>query len=429
MTSQPNYSELPEYLLAQKWARFKAQRVDWDRLSYHNAQRQIAEHAARFKVVVCGRRFGKTELAIDKIGHDANTQHLPYAYFAPTYKMLAEVWRDMKYTLLPAIANKSEQEKRIIMHGGGIIDCWSWDNPDAARGRKYAGVVLDEFSLNSNPQFWTAVVRPTLTDYRGWAWFLGTPKGRNAFWQLYQHGLDPTATDWQSWTFPTAANPFIDKDEIAAARHELPEDIFRQEYLAEFLEGEGQVFRKIRDAATLQRKEPYAGEFVAGLDWAQQHDFTVMMVMDKQTGEVVDYDRFNQISWHVQRGRVKAMATKWNVSIINGEENSIGSPNVEQLQREGLPIVGFMTTQQSKTQIIESLVLAFEREEIKILNDPVIIGELEAYERKVSKVTGRSQYSAPSGLHDDCVIALALAWKACTDSPAVLARQENPFYR
>jgi len=169
------------------------------------------------------------------------------------------------------------------------------------------------------------------------------------------------------------------------------------------------VFRYIDERCTASRNNPYYGRFVAGLDWAMQSDYTAIVVMDMATQTVVDMDRFNGVDWALQRGRVRAMHDKWQLSEIVAESNSIGGPNIEALQREGLPVRAFETTGTSKPPLIESLVLAFDRGEVTVLDDPVLRGELMAYERTVS-ATGRSQYSAPEGLHDDTVMALALAW-------------------
>jgi hypothetical protein len=123
-------------------------------------------------------------------------------------------------------------------------------------------------------------------------------------------------------------------------------------------------------------------------------------------------DRFNQIDYSFQRARLKALADKWHVNYISAESNSMGTPIIEQLVADGLPVYGFETTATSKPPLIESLALAFEREEVKWLADDVATLELEAYERKVSATTGRSAYSAPEGLHDDTVMARALANQA-----------------
>lgn len=359
-----------------------------------------------------GRRWGKTILGLIVIVLVA-LDSKPAAWFSPTYKMLADVWREAKRLTKPVARHVNEQEKRIELITGGVIDFWSLDNPDAARGRKYAGVVIDEAAMVAwLGEAWQEVIRATLTDYAGSAWFLSTPKGRNFFWQMWQWGQDPEQTEWASWQMPTSTNPYIRADEIEAAKQELPDRVFRQEYLAEFIEDAGGVFRGVRECATAQRVKPYAGVFRMGVDWGQQNDFTVLTVFDANTRAMVDIDRFNKVDWALQRERLKTMYERWKCDRIIAEKNSIGGPNIEALRREGLPVLAFETTAVSKPPLIESLVLAFERQEITILNDPVLVNELEAYERTVSKETGRSKYGAPENLHDDCVISTALGWKA-----------------
>jgi hypothetical protein len=119
-------------------------------------------------------------------------------------------------------------------------------------------------------------------------------------------------------------------------------------------------------------------------------------------------DRFNQIDYSFQRERIKVLAIHWKVSSILAESNSMGEPNAEALQRDGLPVTMFATTATSKPPLIENLALALERTEWQFIDDPIWTAELEAYERKVNMATGRSSYSAPEGVHDDTVIARAL---------------------
>jgi hypothetical protein len=364
--------------------------------------------------------MGKSTLGLDAVINTALSGK-PAAWFSPTYKMLADVWRDAKRLLHSVTLRVNEQEKRIELLTRGVIDFWSLDNPDAARGRKYALAVIDEAAMvPALAEAWQEAIRPTLTDYQGGAWFLSTPKGRNFFWQLWQRGMDDAKGEWQSWQMPTSANPFIAESEIAAAAEELPERVFQQEYLAQFIEDNGSVFRGVRDVCTAQRVAPYDGTFRMGVDWGQSNDFTVIAVFDANKRRMVDMDRFNKVDWALQRGRLKAMADKWKVERIVAEHNSIGGPNIEALRREGLPVVAFTTTAQSKGPLIESLVLAIEKREVTLLNDPVLINELEAYERTVSKETGRSKYSAPEGMHDDVVISCALGWMA-TNTARVVA--------
>jgi len=138
-------------------------------------------------------------------------------------------------------------------------------------------------------------------------------------------------------------------------------------------------------------------------------------------------DRFNRIDYAVQRGRLGALADRYMPTVIMAESNSMGEPIIEQLQRDGLPVRGFNTTNATKAQIIEALGLAFERGDLAILADPVLIGELQAYEM-TRLPSGMVRYSAPDGMHDDCVMSLALAWLASVTNPGPILFTENPFY-
>jgi hypothetical protein len=380
----------------------------------HAAQQQIINQSKRFNVLACGRRFGKTLLGIElaSIANDG----WPIAWFSPTYKMLAEVWRDCRRMLQPAITAVNVQQHRLEL-GAGSIDMWSLDSPDSARGRKYKRVIVDEAAMIPNFQeAWQAAIRPTLTDYQGDAYWLSTPRGMNFFKQGFDYGQDPLMVDWASWQFPTTSNPYISVDEVQKAKEELPELTFAQEYLAEFLRSDGAVFRNIMPNLTAplnpQPPEHSGHRIVSGLDWGQKHDFTAHSIGCADCKCELELDRFNKIEWAFQRGRVKAACDKWAISHILAEHNSIGSPNIEALQAEGLPVIAFETTALSKGPLIQSLALALERCECQWLNNPIATAELVAYESKVSAITGRATYSAPEGMHDDTVIARALMLKS-----------------
>lgn len=331
-------------------------------------------------------------------------------WVAPSYSMATVGWRGIKHLAkqIPGAATR-EADRLITMPSGGQIQVRSADNPDSLRGEGLDFLIIDEAAF-VREEAWTEALRPTLSDRQGRAMFISTPKGRNWFWRAYQRGMsgDP---EWHSWKLPTVSNPFIDPAEVEAARGMLPADTFRQEYLAEFIEDAGLVFRKVRQARWVPPAEPEPGRrYVMGVDWAQAHDWTVLTVMD-DLRRVVAIDRFNQIAWDVQRGRLRAMADYWHVVEIWAEANSIGGPNIEALQAEGLPVRGFTTTNESKQQLMVALQLAFERGDIRIPDDPVLIAELEAFEA-TRLPSGRWRYEAPAGMHDDMVISLALAYEA-----------------
>lgn len=407
-------------------------------LKRHALQAEILTSSAKRKVVVAGRRAGKTTLAA--LGAIEDMLDGKKVLITSTTQDQADTfWDKAKFWLRPMLNAKivvKNETRRLLQFGDyGRIRVKTGSNPDVLRGDDADFIIFDECAL-LDPAAWYKVAAPMLTDRDGSALFIGTPHRKNWFFHLYQAACDPHNERWQAWHFPTMENPFLSTVAVRELSREMTEEAYRQEIMAEFLDGDGVVFRKVRDAATARLRHPYQGAFVCGLDWAQQRDYTCIVVMDAMVGKMVAMDRFNKVDWALQRGRLKALVSKWQPQMIVAEANSIGGPNIEALQREGLPIVPFMTTAQTKANLIERLVLAFEQGVIRILNDPVLIGELEAYERTVNQYTGQSKYGAPSGMHDDTVMALALAWYGClqpqeegdgVDMPK-LEVVGNPFY-
>jgi phage FluMu gp28-like protein len=193
----------------------------------------------------------------------------------------------------------------------------------------------------------------------------------------------------------------------------MPERVFQQEIMAQFLEDGAGVFRGVRAAAVAiaQDGPTEKHEYAIGVDWARTDDATVFAVVDITDKALVYLDRMNNTDYAMQRARLIALAVRFKPNAVLVEMNSMGTPQLESLQREGLPVQGFTTTNASKAQIIESLALAFETREITILDDPILTGELMAYQSE-RLPSGLVRYNAPSGMHDDTVIALALAWYA-----------------
>jgi hypothetical protein len=382
--------------------------------SPHPGQAQVHNHPARFKVLAAGRRWGKTRLGVFEC-LDVAAKGGRAWWVAPTYKMTEVGWRPLRKLSVQIGAEVRKADRQIVLPGGGEVTVRSADNPDTLRGEGLDFAVMDECAYMAE-EVWTEAIRPALSDRQGKAIFISTPAGRNWFWRVWQRGLGDDS-EWQSWQLPTAANPFMMASEIEAARDALPELTYRQEFLAEFLEGEGVVFRNILACMNAPLKvtpEVHKGHrIIAGLDWGKQHDFTCTSVGCVDCKVEIARDRFNQIDYVFQRNRLKAFYEYWGVGEILAESNSIGAPNLEMLQRDGLPVMAFETTASSKPPLIENLALSLEKTEWQFQADMIWTGELEAYERKVSAITGRSQYSAPEGMHDDTVIGRALmCWQA-----------------
>jgi hypothetical protein len=369
------------------------------------------------------------------IAVEAALKNIPIVWGAPTFDQVRVGWNEARQAL-GGIADFKQSTMTCTLPTGGAIIFRSLDDPDNARGHTAGGVIIDEAG-DVKEQAWYEVLRPMLIDTYGWAWLSGTPKGRNWFWREWMAAK--TRPDSISWQIPTLGctveegriirvphpyeNPAIPYPEIEQTWQTTPERIFRQEILAEFLEGEGVVFRNLTACMGAPKNatpEQHAGHrIVAGLDWAKQSDFTATSLVCCDCMQEVAHDRFNRIDYHFQRDRLKALYGKWSVRHIEGEANSIGEPNIEELRRDGLRVFGFTTTATSKPPLIESLALCFERAECQWIDDPIWTGELEAYELKMSAATNRPTYSAPTGLNDDTVIARALAWRAATSKRGV----------
>jgi hypothetical protein len=383
-------------------------------------QAWILNSAAKRQIACTGRRAGKSHLGALK----AATALLrgQKVLIASTSQDQADVfWRYLRSWFAPlttaGVLYKNESTRTIEL-GKGLLRVKTGRDADVLRGFDADLLILDECAY-LDPAAWYEVGAPMMADRDGTAIFLSTPLRKNWFYHLFNKAQADTSGRWMAVHATTLDNPHLNQQAVAELAQDMTEEAYRQEILAEFLEGQGQVFRNIDACATAQRVEPYKGEFVMGVDTAQKQDYSVGVVLDKATRQQVDMVRFNSVPWAVYRERMTALAAKWHVERIIFEVNSIGGPNFEALAEEGLPVVAFTTTGQTKPPLIESLRLALERQEIAILDDAVLLGELGAYEYTVS-AQGRPAYSAPTGLHDDCVVSLALAWHGVNQLPLFL---------
>lgn len=387
--------------------------------SPHPGQRVVHNSPARFRVLDAGRRWGKTRLGVMECLDAANKGGTAW-WVSPTYKMSEVGWRPLRKMAarIPGVS-VNLAERRVEFPNGGSVTVRSSDNPNSLRGEGLDFLVIDECAFVAEDA-WIEALRPTLADRKGRALFISTPKGRNWFWQMYQRGQD--GGEWQSFKYPTGSNPHIDPGEIEAARVMLPELVFNQEFMAEFVDMEGGVFRRIQDAATaeaIDAAQP-GRQYIAGVDVAAAVDYTVVTVFDVQAKQLVYMDRFNRVDYGVLEDRLAAVNQRYHLQSMTVEANSIGQPVIDALYARGLPIIPFTTTSATKQTIITRLQSAFEHGEIKILNDPVLIGELLSYESKRSP-SGSFTYSAPDGMHDDCVMSLAIGWYSFSGDSWLLA--------
>lgn len=213
-------------------------------------QQKIAQSKTRFRVTCSGRRFGKTTLALRELARFASEPKRRVFFAAPTYRQAKAVaWMPLKEKLIDLrwVNKVNESDLTITLKNGSTISIRGTDNFDSLRGVGLDFLVMDEFA-DCNADAWYRVLRPTLSDTGGHALFLGTPKGRNHLFDLYQKGLDPDEPDWASWQFTTIEGGNVPIEEVEAARRELSEDVFAAEYLASFTSFEGRAYRDFQSS-------------------------------------------------------------------------------------------------------------------------------------------------------------------------------------
>lgn len=206
----------------------------------HAGQLAAWNKRGRFTALRCGRRWGKTELLI-KIGSQASVQGEYIGVFAPDYKILSETYRAFEDTLRPVTATSSKTDGLIRLTTGGRLDFWTLNNPRAGRSRKYHKVLVDEaaFAGEGMTDIWDKAIKPSLLDFKGEAWAMSTPAGRderNWFYSICN------SDEWTEFHAPTSTNPFLPTDEIQRLAETNAPDVFRQEYLAEFVDWDGIAF-------------------------------------------------------------------------------------------------------------------------------------------------------------------------------------------
>ena len=369
----------------------------------HAAQRAVLDSPARFRVMMCGRRFGKS-LISQNISIENGLNNKKVAYITPTYQLGKTFFQEICKVLPEKIYKKNETDLTINFITGGQIRFFTGERLDALRGLKFHLVIIDEASYIANLQDgWLNSIRPTLTDYKGLAIFLSTPRGKNFFYSLYMKGGEP---DWEAFKFTTYDNPHIDPTEIDAAKFQLPNVVFEQEYMANPMENAANPFGSEHINACV--KDGIAGKAeYYGIDLAKSVDWTVIIGLDK-LGQVVHFERF-QKDWMQTKEAILRLPKNLPIMI---DSTGVGDAIVEELQKKFTQMHGFKFTSTSKQQLLEALANSIQTKTISYPTG-LIKEELEIFEYTFTSTGVR--YSAPSGFHDDCVIALSLANKCKID--------------
>ena len=290
----------------------------------HKYQAEIHKRLKRFSVLVCHRRFGKTFLAIATLIDAAistNRENLRFGYVAPFQKQAKQVaWDYLKQFALPihgTIANESETS--ITFLNGARIRLYGSDNGESMRGLYFDGVVCDEIA-DFRPETWPEIIRPALTDshHRGWCLFIGTPKGLNQFYDLYQHAQkDPK---WYAGMYRVDETDILDDDEIQMARNTMDENQYRREFLCDFsasMDNALITIDKVTDAASkkMTDNDILGSARILGVDVARYG--SDRSVIQKRQGLVAFEPKiFNDIDNMTLAGMVAQEVNEWEPDAV-----------------------------------------------------------------------------------------------------------------
>ena len=363
----------------------------------HEGQKAVLDSEARFRVLMCGRRWGKSLISRNISITEALAGRIT-GYVTPTYALAKVFFDDIAKIVSAEIATPNKSDLTFKFITGGEIRFFTGERLDNFRGLRLHNVIIDEAAYIPHLQdAWNNAIRPTLTDFQGKALFISTPRGKDFFYQLYLRN----ANDWQSFKYTTYDNPYILRSEIDEAKASLPKAAFEQEYLANPAENAANPFGIdfIRqNITTLSDKKPVC----YGIDLAKSYDYTVCIGLDND-GRVCYFDRW-QSDWADTKRRISNLEKVKKIIDATG----VGDPIVEELQRDDYLIEGFKFTSTSKQQLMEGLVTSIQQGAIGY-PDGIIVDELSIFEYLYT--ANGVKYSAPNGMHDDAVCALALANK------------------
>jgi len=298
-------------------------------------QLNVANDPHRFRIVCAGRRSGKSVLsrmivlkwALENIG--------TYWIVSPSYKQSKQIhWQDLQREIPHEwIAKKNEVELSITLKNGSTIELKGAENPDALRGVKIRGLVIDEIaSIRSWDWLWSEVLRPTLTDYQAPALFISTPKGYNHFYDIYNVGTQAEG-DYKSWKFTSYDNPYIPKGEIDNAKKELTEDTFAQEYMADFRKATGIAVKQ------WNREIHLIDDFLVPNEWQRGRGFDYGS-SDPTASLRIAID--NEDNWFIERCyKNKNQTIQYHAQSILGQDYGItsyipifGDPSGDQWEKE-----------------------------------------------------------------------------------------------
>jgi len=368
----------------------------------------IQKDSAKYYVCNIGRQWGKTLFATNQLLFWAiNYPGTQIGWVSPVYSQSKKVFDELERATARSRMFEFNRSELSIKGSKSTIRFFSGERPDNIRGNTFDFLVIDEMAF-TRPELWTEVLQATILVKGKKVIFISTPKGKNHFYNLsLQHNYDDR---YKYFHFGSYDNPMIDPNEIDAIRRSLPDHVFRQEYLAEFLDNSSGLFKDIRKNI-YQGTSNSSGRLFGGLDIGRADDYTVLTILD-QNQNMIYLERWRHDEWSNIIDKVSEQIIK-HKALTYVEVNNQGDVFFEMLRNKCKNLIEpFVTTTKTKPIMIEDLAVQFEQSKIKLLDHNWLIDELESFTYIYDSKTRRVKYSAPNGIHDDGVISLALCVQA-----------------
>lgn len=382
---------------------------------------QALKTPKKFSIISAGRRTGKT---YSVMGWGVARLHDPRT---PRKSML---WVDTKHANIDKYVERhlfsilgsgysrhcsyNKQKKTFYFPNESYIDFGSAERSENLEGFQYDIIVINEGGIVlKRPSLWNNTLLAMTKGTNNLTRIIGTPKGRNKFFELYSLGLSGN-DEYEAYRFTSYDSPLWDKEELDRIKETVPQTVFEQEYLAEFTENGTGVFKWKWD------KIGWSGELIPhkdkryslGVDLAKYQDFTVIQPIDNETLQMGQPLRFNTIDWNEQKKVILEKAKYFNNANVLLDSTGLGDPILDDLRRSGVNITGYKFTATSKPELLTHYALKGEQEEIRIPINDIYLNEHKALQYTLSD-SGKLKMEVPQGTHDDTIMAGALAvWQA-----------------
>lgn len=378
---------------------------------------QIQDPKVKYVVLTTGRQWGKTLLAQNLLLKWAlETPNQVLMWVSPVYAQARKVFTSIHEAVVNSglVKDNHKTNLMITFANGSVIHFKSGERPDTLRGYTNDYLIIDEAAFLRD-EVWNQVLKPTILVKGKKVLFISTPKGKNYLYSLSVRGQDDGQQTYLYLKGSSYDTPYISAEELDEARRSLPEEIYRQEILGEFIDSGGEVFVDVTRYCVLNNYEqPRQGvKYYAGVDFGRQDDYSVLTIFD-DTGKLVYFYRERQKPWSEILDNITKKLKEYNAQ-CQVEVNSIGDVLYEQLKTKYRNVQPFLTTNTSKQNIIEDFIYGTNEGEILLPTEtlcPEMTLELKTFTYNYSLKTRRISYGAIQGAHDDIIMSLCIGYNA-----------------